>query len=222
MHTRLQLLRGSRLPAVLLCAAMLLLSGNAATAHAGTPDPQLSIAVDNGATSATSGDELTYAITLTNLGTKKVEDLRVSQTVPSGASVVSVDARGDRSTGKISWKVDLAAAGTTTVHATLALGRTPDSALRIATVACAQVMAKGPALVCASDSDQLPAGAAVERAEADAVPAAGGWLDGRTPWYAGGGAALVLVVAGAVLLVRRHRHHGVAAVVLPVSTTEAG
>ena len=206
MHTRLQLLRGSRLAAVLLCAAMLLLSGSATSARADTPDPQLSIAVDDGSTSVRSGDKLSYTITVTNLGTSKVKDLRVSQTVPTGASVVSAGSHGDEAKGKISWSVDLGAAQKVTVRTTLALGTTPGSALRLATVACAQVSAKGPALVCASDSDQLPAGAAAEAAQALVAPSSG-WLDGRTPWYVGG-AALVLVLVGALLLVLRHRHAG--------------
>jgi len=203
MHAQLDLTPRSRMAAVVIGAALLTLGGTGA-AHAATPAPQLSIAVDNGSTAAKSGDKLGYTITVTNLGTKKVRDLRVSQTVPAGVSVVSADADGDETSGKISWKVDLAAADKVTMHTTMALGSTPDSALRLATVACAQTSAKGPALVCASDSDQLPAGAAVERAEADAVPAAGGWLDGRAPWYAGGAVA-VLAAAGAALVVRR-RH----------------
>jgi uncharacterized repeat protein (TIGR01451 family) len=203
MHPQLDLTRRSRTAAVVIGAVLLTLAG-AGAAQADTPEPQLSIAVDNGSTAARSGDKLGYTITVTNLGTRKVRDLRVSQTVPAGASVVSADADGDEAKGTIRWKVDLAAADTITMHTAMTLGGTPDSALRLATVACAQVSAKGPALVCASDSDQLPAGAAVERAAADAVPAAGGWLDGRAPWYAGGAVA-VLAAAGAALLVRR-RH----------------
>jgi uncharacterized repeat protein (TIGR01451 family) len=208
MHPQLDLTRRSRMAAVLIGAVLLTLGGTGA-AQADTPDPQLSIAVDNGSTAARSGDKLGYTITVTNQGPQKVKGLRVSQTVPAGASVVSADADGDEAKGKISWKVDLAAADQVTVHTTMALGSTPESALRLATVACAQVSARGPALVCASDSDQLPAGAAVEAAQASAVAAPSGWLDGPTPWYAGGVAALVLVLSGALLLVRRHRQAGV-------------
>jgi uncharacterized repeat protein (TIGR01451 family) len=219
MHTRLHLLRGSRLPAVLLCAAMLLLGGNAATAHADTSGPQLSIAVDDASSSAKSGDKLGYTITLTNLGTKKVKDLRVSQTVPAGATVVSAGSHGDQGKGEISWSVDLGAAQKTTLHTTMALGTTAGSAMRLATVACAQVSAKGPPLVCASDSDLLPAGAAAEVLQAETASPSG-WLDGRTPWYAGGGVALLLVV-GALLLVRRH-HHAAPSVAVPASTSDVG
>jgi uncharacterized repeat protein (TIGR01451 family) len=218
MHPRLDLTPRSRMAAVLIGAVLLTLGGTGA-AQADTPAPQLSIAVDNGSTAAKSGDKLGYTITVTNQGTRKVKDLRVSQTVPAGASVVSADADGDEAKGTISWKVDLAAADKVIMHTTMSLGSTPDSALRLATVACAQVSAKGPALVCASDSDQLPAGAAVDRAAADAVPAAGGWLDGRAPWYAGGAAVAVLAAAGAALLVRRRRH-GRVPVALPASTSD--
>jgi uncharacterized repeat protein (TIGR01451 family) len=202
MHTGHHLARGPRLAGLLLGAALLALGGTAATAQADAPAPQLSITVDNGNASVTSGDRLSYTVTVTNLGTRKVKDLLVSQTVPTGASFVSADSKGDEAKGKVGWSVDLAAAGTATMRTTMALGRTSESTLRLATVACAQVSAKGPALVCASDSDQLPAGAAVERAQADAA-AAHGWFDGPNPWYAGGSAAVVLAAFGAVLATRR-------------------
>jgi len=208
MHTRPQLLRGSRLAAVLLCAVTLLLSGNAATAHADTPEPQLSIAVDDGSAAAKSGDKLSYTVTVTNLGTTKVKDLRVSQTIPTGASLVTAGSHGDEAKGKVSWSVDLGAAQEVTMRTTMTLGSTPESALRLATVACAQVTAKGPAVVCASDSDLLPAGAAAAEAVQPESAASSWWLDGRAPWYAGGGAALVVVVVGAMLLVRRQRDAG--------------
>jgi uncharacterized repeat protein (TIGR01451 family) len=204
MHQGLDV-RRSRLAAVLLGAALLTLGGSPGlTAHAETPPPQLSIAVDNGGTAARSGDKLSYTLTVTNLGTRKVENLRVSQTIPSGAAFVSADAEGRPDAGKVGWSVDLPTGKEVRMHTTMTVGSTSESALRLATVACAQVSAKGPALVCASDSDQLPAGAAAEQAETDAASSSA-WLDGRTPWYLGGGAAVLLAALGAALLVRRHR-----------------
>lgn len=201
MHQDTHRPRGSRLAAALAGATLLVLGGTTTTAQAATP--QLSIAVDDGVATARSGDRLGFTITVTNLGAKKVEGLRVSQTVPEGASVVSVDADGEETGGGVRWRVDLPPTETVTLRTTMALGTTPDTALRLATVACAQVSAKGPALVCASDSDQLPAGAAVEQGTTDVAAAPDGWLTGRTPWYLGGGAAAVVAAGVAALVVRR-------------------
>jgi uncharacterized repeat protein (TIGR01451 family) len=120
MHPEHDLTRRSRLAAVLLGAALLTLGGAGGTAYADTPDPQLSITVDNGSTSARSGDELGYTVTVTNVGSQKVRDLRVSQTVPDGASFVSADHDGDEAKGTIRWSVDLDPAEKITVRTTTA------------------------------------------------------------------------------------------------------
>ncbi len=221
MHTRPLPGPRSRLATALLGVALLLLGAHATTAQAETLDPQLSIAVDDGSASARSGDKISYTLTVTNLGTTKIKDLRVSQSVPQGASVLSVGSRGRQAPGKISWSVALAPTGKATMRTTMALGATPESALRLASVACAQVSAEGPPLVCATDSDQLPAGAAVEAAQAGAADASGS-AGGRTPWFVGGGAGLVVLLLGALLLVRRHRHGGTGPVAQRAATSEVG
>ena len=167
--------------------------------------PQLSIAIDNGRTSTTTGDKLDYVITVSNLGTTDIDGLLVNQTLPAGMTFGSADSSGTADAGKVSWTVDLKATETATLHTSMTVTATPAELLRLATVACASISADGPPIVCASDSDQLPAGAA---AEAAASALAG---DATTPasgisswWYLGGGIGVVVVVAAlAVLLVRR-------------------
>jgi uncharacterized repeat protein (TIGR01451 family) len=169
-------------------------------AGAETTKPQLSIAVDNGHDSAVKGDTLGYAITVTNLGTAKVRDLVVTQSVPAGATFVSADDHGVHRAGVVTWTLDVKAAKKVVLHASMTVAATPDELLRLATVACAQISSTERPLVCASDSDQLPAGAAAVTAQQAAEPPSVG-SGHRVWWYSGGAAALVGVVA-ALLVVR--------------------
>ena len=167
--------------------------------------PQLSIAIDNGKKSTTIGDTLDYVITVQNLGTADVDGLFIAQSVPSGLDFGTADAGGTADASAVAWNLDLKATTTATFHTTMTVTATPAELLRLASVVCASASADGPPIVCASHSDQLPAGAA---AEAAATALAG---DATTPasgisswWYLGGGIGLVVVVAAlAVLLVRR-------------------
>ena len=175
-------------------------------AAAGAPaSPQLSIAIDNGRKSATSGDTLDYVITVQNLGTADVDGLLIAQSLPSGLDFGTADAGGTADASDITWNLDLKASTTATFHTTMTVTATPAELLRLASVVCASSSAGGPPIVCAAHSDQLPAGAAAEAAASalagDATSPASGissW------WYLGGGIGLVVVVAAlAVLLVRR-------------------
>lgn len=161
----------------------------------GTAAPQLSIAVDNGRTSTAAGETLDYAITIRNLGTAGVKDLRVTQTMPAGLSLEKADAAGAERAGSVGWTLDLAAAGQVVVHSTMTVADTPPELLRLATVACASMSVTGPPIVCAAHSDQLPAGAAAEAA-AQNPPA------GPVGWYVAGGIGL-LAAASLVLVLRR-------------------
>jgi len=181
-----------------------------AYANADTTKPQLSIAVDNGHEAAVEGDRLGYVITVTNLGTSKVRDLVITQSVPAGATFVSADDQGVHRAGKVTWKLSLKATKKVILHASMTVATTPDELLRLATVACAQISATGPPLVCASDSDQLPAGAVAESAQQAAEePRVNS--PNRIWWYAGGAGALVGVAAAILLVVRSgtatHRRH---------------
>ena len=173
------------------------------TAKGAARGPQLSIAVDDGRTSTAAGDKLTYTITIRNLGTTGVTGLGVTQSVPDGQKFLSADPAATAKAGRVSWRRDLKVAGTATVHTTMSVSATPKELLRLATVACASMTASKPPLVCASDSDQLPAGAS---AQAAAAKAASSSTD--QPWWylaSGIGGIGLIVAALAALMTRRRR-----------------
>ena len=164
--------------------------------------PQMSIAVANERTSTTAGDTLDYTISVVNLGSADIPGLVVTQTLPTGLTFGSADAGGTLQPDGVTWNLDVKATETATFHTTMSVVATPDDLLRLATVACASLSSDGPPVVCASESDQLPAGAVAEASQAAAAaPAAEG---ASVWWYVAGATVLVLVVAGlAIVLVRR-------------------
>jgi uncharacterized repeat protein (TIGR01451 family) len=181
----------------LVVAAM---AATSTTAVAQTdPAPQLSITVDDGETSAAVDDELTYSITVVNLGVGPVDGLIVTQTRPDGLAFGSADSAGVDGEGLVRWVVDVPADGQVAVHSTMTVTKTDAGLLRLATVACAAVADDQPALVCATDSDELPAGA-----RAAAAVSSGDDSSSATPWLLGGGSTVV-VVALVVLVLRRRR-----------------
>jgi uncharacterized repeat protein (TIGR01451 family) len=186
--------------APLAIAAVLLLPVGAAVAAPRTA-PQLSIAVDDHQTSASEGDTLGYAIIVKNLGGQRVSGLHVSQTVPAGLVLRRADAQGVAGHRQVSWRVTLAPGSTKTLHTTMEVQATPKDLLRLASVACAGVTSNRP-IVCATHSDQLPAGAVAARA----VTRASGSSHVRTIWMGGGLAGLLIAAGGVVALVVRRRH----------------
>jgi uncharacterized repeat protein (TIGR01451 family) len=166
-----------------------------------TTTPQLKIAVDNGQQSATSGDQLDYTITVANLASAKVRELVITQTVPAGATFVSADTRGVRRADKVTWKLDLNKGRKIVVHASMTAATPPEDLLRLATVACAQLSTTDPPLVCATDSDQLPAGAVAESAQ-QAAEQPGASSPSRVWWYVGGAVALAGVAAASLIAVQ--------------------
>lgn len=205
------IIRSSRtgVPAVLAALVLgALTSALPSTAQAAPAPPQLSIAVDDGRASAAASDRLTYVMTVTNLGTRPLKDLSISQTIPDGAVLESTEPRSTNKAPDLRWSVDVEPGRTATMTTTVTVAETlPDGILRLATVGCARVSAKAPPLVCASDSDQLPAGAlADEQRRGLPQPATGeqGWwpLPGAPVL---GGLLLVVVPATTLLLLRRRR-----------------
>ena len=196
-----------RLPgaAALPCLVVAWSAGATLPAHAeSAPTPSLSITVDNGTSTVKPGEQLDYTITVTNLGADPVKGLRLSQTVPEGASLVSSGSGGTLKSGTVRWTVDVAATRKATVRSTLKMSDPAPAGLnRLATVACAATAANGAPLVCATDSDLLPEGAAAEQRQA--APA--GPAVTQRPWwpYAGGGALLVGAAVGGLALLRRRR-----------------
>lgn len=189
--------------------AGLLAAGGAPAAHAESKEtpPQLSITVDDGRDDAKAGETLRYTVTVTNLGGERVEDLRVTQTVPSGARLASADRGGRASKGTVAWTVDVRPGRSTTLTTSLTLARElPPDLLRLATVGCASTSAGTPPVVCASDSNELPAGAAaaaqqreLDRAAVDVRPA---WV---VPAALGSAALVVATGVGAWVTGRRRR-----------------
>ena len=170
------------------------------------PDaPQLSIAIDNGKTTATTGDKLDYVITVQNLGVTDLDALRINQSLPTGMEFGTADSDGTAEAGFVTWTVDLKATTAATFHITMTVTATPAELLRLATVACASIAADSPPIVCASHSDQLPAGAAAEAAQQAVVaPQA---PDGQPWWYVAAGLAVVVGLGGLVAwwVIRRQR-----------------
>ncbi|MER5419195.1 hypothetical protein [Streptosporangium roseum] len=164
---------------------------------AAEPAPTLSIGVDNGRTSAKEGDRLSYTVTVRNIGTTDASDLRLTQSLPTGLKLVSADRDGKAKAGHVTWTVDLKAGRNATFHTTAEVQATPDDLLRLATVACASAEADDKPIVCATHSDQLPAGAAAAgAAAADAARPVATPAPAR-PWYVLAGAGLlVLMVFG--------------------------
>jgi uncharacterized repeat protein (TIGR01451 family) len=181
------------------------------SARVAPPGPQLSIAVDNGRSSAAVGDTPTYTITISNLGTAKIDELVVTQSVPTGLNFMSADSAGIDKARMVSWRIDLKASGKATLHTTMTISPTPTDLLRLATVACASMATNGPPIVCATHSDQLPAGADAQAGQAKVKAATGAGTaatsTGRNGWYAAGGLGGIVLVMGAfvALTLRRRR-----------------
>lgn len=193
--------------AALALAAGVVLGGSLTPvpASAAPAPPQLSIAVDNQKETTTAGDALDYTVTVTNLGTRSVKGLVITQTVPAGTALGKADRDGEVEGGEVRWEIDLPASDEATFRTTLTVDEaTPDELLRLATVACAKTSPKAAALVCASDSDQLPAGAAAEEEQAALAspPVRPLW------WYVGGAAALMAAGTAVVALTRRAHRPG--------------
>jgi uncharacterized repeat protein (TIGR01451 family) len=175
--------------------------------------PQLRIEIDNGRTSTTAGDTLDYTVTVENLGTDDVAQLEVSQTVPQGMSFGSADGGGTAEADVVRWTTDLAADETATFHTTMTVTETPGDLLRLATVACATEAEADAPLVCATHSDELPAGAAAAAAASTIDPGTttqeGSGGSPSVPAIAGGVVAVAVIVAAGVFLARR-RHASLA------------
>ncbi|MGI3783021.1 MAG: hypothetical protein ACRYG2_19845 [Janthinobacterium lividum] len=190
---------------VLAAATVLGLLGTTTTASAAPAAPQLSIHVDDGQTEAHSGTTLRYAVTVSNLGGRPVRDLALSQTVPSSARLGTGDG-GRTEKGLVRWKVDVPAGKSVTVQTSMEVGKDlPADLLRLATVVCAGPSPKAAPTVCASDSDQLPAGAAAvqqqRQLEGAARPARPAWM--LPSGIALGGLLVVGALVAAVVLRRR-------------------
>jgi uncharacterized repeat protein (TIGR01451 family) len=193
-----------------LLGSLLLPGLVAAAASASAPAaaaPQLSIAIDNGKKSVVQGDRSSYTITVHNIGTGPVKALRITQTIPAGLKLIAAQDHGKSSAGQVTWTVDLAAGASKALHTTALVQATPAELLQLATVACATASKQTRPLVCATHSDQLPAGKA---AAAAAVPEAASAHSAKSHWPAileSVGATAVIAALGTMLVLRRKGAH---------------
>ncbi|MEU4829852.1 hypothetical protein [Streptosporangium sp. NPDC023615] len=162
--------------------------------------PSLSIDIDNGRTSVEEGDRLTYVVTVRNTGTSRVRGLDLTQSLPPGLTFVSADGHGTATKERVRWTADVPAGKAVTFRTVAEVGATPEDLLRLASIACASTEGSDRPIVCATHSDQLPAGAAAaEAAHVTAHP-----VTSRL-WYVAGGAGLLALVLVVLPVVRRGR-----------------
>jgi uncharacterized repeat protein (TIGR01451 family) len=147
--------------------------GPAAVIRAAAKKPALSIGVSDGRQTARPGVLLTYTVQIHNIGRIGVPRLNVEQMIPPGLKLISVSRHGARGAGHVSWQVNLPPGHADTFRVVARVGKTPRQLLRLAAVACASASAHGRPIVCATDSDQLPAGAVAAAHVSQASPGRG-------------------------------------------------
>jgi uncharacterized repeat protein (TIGR01451 family) len=191
-----------QLPSILALSLLLLAGGTTAAAAAATPEPspapgpQLSISLTNNTNAVDVGDPLAYSLVVSNVGTDDAPGLRVTQTVPEGARFVSADAEGTVAGPSVGWTVDVPAGSSATLSSAMTVDELPATSQRIASVGCALTAVDTTPLVCASDSDELPAAAV-------APHPSGGTSPVMLAAYAALLASIVLIVITATGRLRR-------------------
>jgi uncharacterized repeat protein (TIGR01451 family) len=174
----------------------------AATATASRPAvPGLSISVTDGRTSVKPGDQLTYLVSVKDIGTLGAPHLKITQTLPAGLTFVSASRHGVTAGGVVTWLTGLAPGGSQTFTLVTHLTQAPARLLRLAAVACAATQGSARPTVCAAHLDRLPAVAPSPAARAS------GSSGGARTVYIGAGLAVLVVGAFIVLAARRAGRH---------------
>lgn len=132
-------------------------TAQAATAPTAVTAAQLSVAITNGRTSVSVGDQLDYTITARNLGTTELTGLEVTQSVGRGLRFESADPVATVRSTSIRWQTNIAAGSSATFTTKMTVITPPAGTLRIASVGCVNATVGGPPVVCATDSDPLVA-----------------------------------------------------------------
>ncbi|CAO5254747.1 DUF11 domain-containing protein [Frankia sp. AgKG'84/4] len=162
--------------------------------------PDLAIQIDDGQTSVARGDRLAYTVKVRNIGTVDADDLVITQRLPPGTHVTAADRDGVIGDGAVTWHTGLPAGRATAFGLHAEVTKPPGGQLRLASVVCATAGDDARPIVCAADSDQLPAGGgAGASAGSHASSGLSGWL---TALCVGVGVVMVLL---AVVLVGRRR-----------------
>ncbi|CAO5163181.1 DUF11 domain-containing protein [Frankia sp. AiPs1] len=197
----------------LFTVGMLATSAPAIAADApSSPDqatgPELAIGIDDGHTSVGVGDRVTYTVKIRNIGTVNAKDLLITQTLPAGARFVSAERNGVIRAGAVAWRTDLAAGRDTALVVHAEVTKTSPGQQRLASVVCATTDGTSRPIVCAADSDRLPAGGAAGASDTGAGShAAGGPHGWLVALYVGAGIVVALVagIAGRLRWSSRRR-----------------
>ncbi|HYS31678.1 MAG TPA: hypothetical protein VEM58_05405 [Streptosporangiaceae bacterium] len=111
--------------------------------------PGLSIAVTDGRNLARPGDRLAYAVRVDDTGAVSVRRLRVTLTLTSALTIISVSGHGTARAGTVTWTGGLRAGRSASFAVTARVGRIPAGLARLPAVACATPGRHG-SVVCAA------------------------------------------------------------------------
>jgi uncharacterized repeat protein (TIGR01451 family) len=160
--------------------------------------PSLAISVTDGRAAATTGDRLTYTVSVRDTGAKAAPRLKITQTLSPGLEFVSASDEGVAKAGQVAWHATVPPDGTRTFRVVALVTRTPARELRLAAVACVALPGGTRPVVCAAHLDRLPAAAAEPAAAGRSGPSGSKLLA-----YAGGG--LAVLAAGLATMIARRR-----------------
>jgi len=192
-------LRKRRLKTILLAAGLVGLAPTPSPEAVHAATSAMVISVSDGVTSATTGDELTYAISLRNDGAADSGPLGVRFQPPTGAEVTTVDHDGARDDSGATWSIDLAAGDTLALTVGAKVAALPEGVNGLAGIAC--ITSDGQPSLCATDMNQMPGQPDIHAIVESSAPA-----HRSVPWLAVGGilvGAFVLALGGFFLLRRR-------------------
>jgi uncharacterized repeat protein (TIGR01451 family) len=166
----------------------------AAPAHRG---PALSISVTDGHVTATTGERLTYTVSVRDTGTAAARHLKITQTLSPGLQLVSATGNGAATARQVTWHATVAAGATGTFRVTARVAKAPARVTRLAAIACAALPGNSQPVVCAAHLDRLPAAAP--------SAASSGGPGGNLPGYAAVGLAALAAGLLTVTAARRTR-----------------
>jgi hypothetical protein len=184
----------------------------AGAAHAETPPPGLSIAIDNGAEQTRPNTDVSYRITLANDGTGPVTAV-VVVTVPLFASI---EKAGDGTVHGVdaTWKVTVDPGQKKIVSTSAHIGRIPEDQYRVTTLASVYLgdTVAGAPLIRSADTDKIPGvtdpvvvASSPKPHPAPTTAHSEGAVLAWVLWTAIGGAIGLLVVGALIIIVRTTR-----------------